>query len=47
MKAIVFDGKTKEFIDTYDKVNYKIWNQVTGAVVEARKEIRQHCLLSD
>lgn len=45
MNKVIFSDKIQEFIDTYNKVDYEVWNQTKGIMVNVRSAIRNHYII--
>lgn len=45
MKKIEYTGSVEKFVEEYDKVNHKIWNEAKGPITEVRSAIRDHYLV--
>ncbi|MDS7927682.1 hypothetical protein [Acinetobacter sp. V115_6] len=42
MNKVIFSEICQSYINSYDGLNYKIWNTTQGIMVKIRKEIRDH-----
>lgn len=44
MNKVVYTADFDTFIEKYDRVTYKLWDELTGLMAEIRKHVKQHYL---